>query len=87
MEIRNVELSPVTPFGDYGQVTVAINTDCRMEQLVNLMADLSARKEAIGTLDLRLTASNPKEKTIAVRLTVAGLVPPNLVPKRKEATF
>lgn len=86
VEIRSVEMGMPASFGDaYGEVSVSISTECRMEQLVNFMADLSARKEAIGTRELRLAAANGKEKTVGVRLTIAALVPRKLVPKRKEA--
>jgi len=86
VEVRSVELGPPRPYGDaYGEVTVSINTECTMDQLVNLMADISARKELISTKDLRVAPANPKQKTVNVRLTAAGLVPPRLVPKGRES--
>jgi hypothetical protein len=86
IEIRATELGAIAPFGDdYGAVNVSIQVDCRIEQLLNFLAALAARPELIATRDLRVTAGNPKEKTLSVRLTVAGLVPKALVPQKKGA--
>jgi hypothetical protein len=85
VDIRSVELGQVSPYGDaYGQVTVAVTVECRVDQLVNMMADLSARPELIATSDLRMGIANPKEKTMSVRLAVAGLTPRRLVPQKKD---
>ena len=86
MDLRQVELGQPKQFGDsYGEVTVSATTECRMEQLLNMMADLTGRPELVATRDLRVNAANPKEKTVTVRLTVAGIVPKRLAPQRKEA--
>ncbi len=86
IDLRSIELIPPHSFGEfYGEVSVAITAECHMDQLVNLMSDLTARKEMISTRDLRISASNPKDKTVSVRLTFAGLVPRQLIPKRTEA--
>ena len=86
IEIRATELGAIAPFGDdYGSVNVSIQVECRIEQLLNFLAALAARPELIATRDLRVTAGNPKEKTLNVRLTVAGIVPKNLVPQKKGA--
>ena len=37
--------------------------------------------------DLRVSAANGNEKTVGVRMTIAGLVPKKLAPKRKESAF
>lgn len=86
IEIRATELGAIAPFGDdYGSVNVSIQVECRIEQLLNFLAALAARPELIATRDLRVTAGNPKEKTLSVRLTVAGIVPKTLVPQKKGA--
>ncbi len=86
VEIRSVELGPIRPFGDaYGEVVLSASFECRIDQLVNMLADLSARPELIATSDLRTAAGNPKQKTIGVRMTVSGIVPKRLVPERKGA--
>ena len=80
LDIRNTEIGEVKKFGaDYGEVAVAANFECGIEQLLNLMAALTAQKEMIGTTDLRIGTANPKQKTMPVRLTVSGLVRKELV--------
>ena len=83
IEIRATELGAIAPFGDdYGAVNVSIQVDCRIEQLPNFLAALAARPELIATRDLRVIAGDPKQKTLNVRITVAGIVPKSLAPKK-----
>lgn len=84
LDVRAVELGPVRNFGDaYGEVSVSVTLDCRIDQLVNYMAFLSAQPEIFATDEIRITASNPKLKTMPVRLSISGLVPRKLVPVKK----
>jgi type II secretory pathway component PulM len=83
VDIRATELGAIAPFGDdYGAVNVSIQVECRIEQLLNFLAALDARPELIATRDLRVLAGDPKQKTLNVRITVAGIVPKNLAPKK-----
>jgi hypothetical protein len=84
IEIRQTELGQARSFGDsYGTVSVSVTLDCRIDELVNLLAALSAQPELVATEEIRFGAANPKLKNMPVRLTVAGLLPRNLVPKQK----
>jgi hypothetical protein len=84
VEIRNTEGFGINPLGDaYGEATVSVQLDCRIDQLVNILAGLAARPELVATSDLRITSSNAKDKTITVHLTVAGVVPRKLVPEKR----
>lgn len=84
VEIRSVELGQPRAFGDaYGEVTIAASFECHIEQLVQMLADLSARPELVATNDMRIAAANPKQKTVNVRLAVSGIVPKRLVPEKK----
>jgi type II secretory pathway component PulM len=86
LELRNYELGAIAPFGDdYGAVNVSIQVECRIEQLLNFLASLAARPELIATRDLRVIAADPKQKTLNVRITVAGIVPKNLTLPKKGA--
>jgi hypothetical protein len=86
LELRNYELGAITPFGDdYGAVNVSIQVECRIEQLLNFLAALAARPELIATRDLRVIAADPKQKTLNVRITVAGIVPKSLTLPKKGA--
>jgi hypothetical protein len=81
MDTGQVELFPIRALGkDYGEAVVTVGTNCRIEQLVNLLADLSKQPEAIATRELRITAADPRQKSISVRLTVSGVLPKRLVP-------
>jgi hypothetical protein len=84
VELRSVEIGPVKPYGDaYGEATVAVSMVCHIEQLVNVVAELSQQPEAIATTDVRVLAGDPRQKTITARLTLAGLVARSLVPEKK----
>ncbi len=86
LDFRSVNLGQIRPLGqskDYGEALVAVTFDCAIEQLVNLLADLTAQPQAIVTEEIRILAGNEKQKTLRVRLTLAGLVPAKLVPRRK----
>jgi hypothetical protein len=86
LDLRNTEIGQVRPFGeDYGEVLVSASFESGIEQLLNLMADLTAQKEMIATSDLRIGSANPKQKTMPVRLTVSGLVRRGLVADKKGA--
>jgi hypothetical protein len=86
IDIRATELGAIAPFGDdYGAVNVSIQVDCRIEQLLNFLAALAARPELIATRDLRVVAGDPKQKTLNVRITVAGIVPKALTAPKKGA--
>jgi len=81
METGQVELGQIQPLGKYyGEALVTIGTNCRIEQLVNLLADLSRQPEAIATRELRVLAADARQKTIGVRLTVSAVLPRRLVP-------
>jgi Type II secretion system (T2SS), protein M subtype b len=89
IEVRGGEFPELRPLGDeYGEAAVAVNFDCRIEQLVNFLAALTKEPELLATSEIRIASANPKEKTVSVRLTLAGVVPRNLVPvKRGLAIF
>jgi hypothetical protein len=84
IEIRATELGPILPFaGAYGAINVSLQMECRMEQLVNMIAAIAQQPELLSTSDLRIASGNAKEKTVGVRLTVTGLAPGKLSPARK----
>ena len=85
VEIRGTELNPIRPLGDtYGEASVTVQIDCRMDQLVNLMAAVQSQPEWIATRDLRVLSANAREKTVSARLTVSGVVPRRLVPEKPK---
>lgn len=90
MEVGQVELGGIQAFGaDYAEALISVGTVCRIEQLVNLLADLSKQPEMIATREMRVLAVDPRQKTINVRLTVSGVLPKRLVPEqqRRQGAF
>jgi type II secretion system (T2SS) protein M len=84
IEVRGGEFPEVRPLGEeFGEAAVSVNFDCRIEQLVNFLASLTKESELLATDEIRIASANAKEKTVSVRLTLAGVVPRNLVPVRK----
>ena len=87
LDIKGVELGQPKALGDaYGEVIVSASMDCRIEQIVNLLADLTAQPELIATNELRLGTATGREKMIPVRLTVSGVVSRKLIPQKKGPT-
>ena len=70
--------------GYYGEVNITMRFECQIDDLINFMADLSARPELLATKRLRIQA-NPDNKRIQVSLSVAGLVRPELISRTGEA--
>jgi hypothetical protein len=84
VDIRASEIGQVRALGrDYGEVVVSVSFECRIEQLLNMLADLTAQPELVATSELRVGGANEKQKTMPVRLTVSGIVPRALVPEKK----
>jgi hypothetical protein len=84
IEVRGGEFPELRPLGDdYGEASVSVNFECRIEELVNFLAALTKETELLATDEIRIAAANQKAKTVNVRLTLAGVVPRKLVPVRK----
>jgi Type II secretion system (T2SS), protein M subtype b len=85
LDVGQVELGRSRNFGTaYGQVSVSITVSCRIDDLVNFLASLSAQPELAATEEIRFGASQPKQKIMPVRLTISGLVPRRLIPARQS---
>ena len=84
IDARGGEFGQVRPLGDnYGEVSVAVTFECRIEQLVNFLAALTSEKELLATSEIRISSANAKEKTLMVRLALSGVIPRKLVPEQK----
>lgn len=85
VEMGAIELREPRPFGDgYGEVTLGVSLSGRIEQILNLLADLPNQPEPIATTDMQFSGIEPKEKTLSVRITFSALVPRKLVPQRRQ---
>jgi Type II secretion system (T2SS), protein M subtype b len=78
------QLTEVRPLGsDYGVVSVTESFTCGIEQLVNFLATLPEEPDIVATNDLHISGGNDKQKNIRVRLSLSGVVPKSLAPKKK----
>src|SRR5262245_22690556 len=88
IDARGGELGPVRPLGDdYGEVSVAVSFESGIDHFVNFLALLTSEKALLATSEMRITAANPKEKTVSVRLTLSGVIPRKLVPEQKGSSL
>jgi hypothetical protein len=88
IDVRGAEEMKVRPMADdYAEITVAVSFNCRIEQFVNFMADLANRPELLAPNDIRVSAANPKDKTVSVRLGLSAVAPRKLVPAKKAVQF
>jgi hypothetical protein len=83
IDLRGGDFGAPKAFGDYGLVYATVTFECHVEQLVNFLADLSKEPEIVAPSEERITSANPKEKTMGVRMVLAGVVAKKLVPEKK----
>lgn len=84
VELRQLDVGAVQGLGrDYGEVLVTASLSCRIEQLVNLLADITAQPDLIATHELAVNEGDARQKLLNVRLMVSGVVLRKLVPERK----
>lgn len=83
IDLRSSEFSQPKPLGArYGEVTAATTFECHIEQFVNFMAALSRESDLIAPSEIRINTTN-NQKSIVVRMVLAGVVPRKLVPEKK----
>jgi len=84
IDARGAEELRVRPLADnYGEVLVAVTFTSGIEQLVNFLAALANEPQILATNEMHVSAGDPKQKTVQVRLSVSGVVPKKLVPEKK----
>jgi hypothetical protein len=88
VDVRSSDLGrPVPADKAYGEVSITVSANCRIEQLVNFLAELSNQPELMATSNLQVGAAGDKDKMMSVRLTITGMVARSLVPDKKETLF
>jgi hypothetical protein len=85
LDVRSGDFGAPKAFGDYGTVYATVSFDCHIEQLLNFLADLTREQELIVPSEERISSNNPKEKTMTVRMVLAGIVAKKLIPEKKSA--
>lgn len=84
LDMRQAEFSQPRLYGDaYGAVSVSVTIECRIDELINYLAAISALPELIATDEIRIGQSDQKLKTMPVRLTMLGIVARRLIPEKK----
>lgn len=76
---------PKAAGGDYAQAPLTVNFTCGIEQWINLMATLRNAPQTLSSVDIRLAPADAKNKTVQVRMVVAGYIPASLVARAKGA--
>lgn len=88
VDIKASEFGQVKPLGtEYGEVPVSVMIECGMDQLLNIVAELTSQPEMIAVNEMRIYSANQKTKTANVRLTVSAAVPKRLTPERKGGSL
>lgn len=88
VDVRSSEFGQVRPLGEfYGEAPVSVTMECGVDQLLNIVSELTAQPELVTVNELRVYSANQKQKTTNVRLTVAAAVPRRLVPEKKGSSF
>jgi len=83
IDVHSGDFPAPRAFGDYAIVYTNISFDCHIEQLLNFLADLTREPQLIVPSEERITATNPKDKTMTVRMLLAGVVAKKLLPEKK----
>jgi hypothetical protein len=83
IDVRGGEFGPPKQFGDYGLVYATVSFECHIEELVNFLADLSRAPELAVPSEERIVSVNQKDKTMSVRMVMAGVVAKKLIPVKK----
>jgi len=72
--------------GEYGEIMITASADCKIEQLVNFLAEITKLPELLSTEDLRINSNgNVKEKNLNFQVSISGLVPKKLIPEKRSA--
>jgi len=78
------EVNRVKPLAnDYGEVSVTVTFNCAIEQLVNFLAAIANEPQILATNEINISGGSDKNKTVAVQLSLSGVVPKRLVPDKK----
>jgi hypothetical protein len=86
VEFRTVENGPIELWeGSWARMQLAVSLDCTVDQLVNLLADVSSQPELISVAEMHVSAASDRAKRMPVRITFAALLPRAMAPLKKGA--
>jgi hypothetical protein len=85
IEILSSDFLPPRPLGsEYLQVPLGLRFDCRLDQLVNLLGQLSQGAKSLAVSRLSVQATGEKDKRVNVTMSVAGMMRAQGAPARPE---
>jgi Tfp pilus assembly protein PilO len=74
--LQSSEFGPVKAAGEhYAQVPLTVVFTCGIEQWINWMTAVRNAPQILATEEMRLSLGDPKNKTVQVRMVVAGFIP------------
>jgi Tfp pilus assembly protein PilO len=87
IDFRSVSMGQSRLYGgEYGEMVLIASADCKIEQLVNFLAELTKLPDMVATEDLRINSNgNVKEKNLSFQVTITGLTPKKLIPEKRSA--
>lgn len=85
IDVRGAEeVNRIKPLAnDYGEVSVAVNFTCAIEELVNFLAAIGDEPQILATNEINISGGNDKNKNVQVRLSLSGVVLKKLVPQKR----
>jgi hypothetical protein len=87
IDIRGMEDPRVRPLGaDYGEAIVFVRFTCRIEQLVNFLAQLANEPELLATSQIQITGGTDPNKVLQVRLGLSGVVSKKIAQEKRGGT-
>jgi hypothetical protein len=75
IDIRSNQFLPVKPVGnEYIHIPVVLQFQCRLDQLVNLLTDVSAHQKRLAVSNLYIQALGGKDKQLTVAMELSGFM-------------
>lgn len=83
IDVRSNEFLPLKKLSDdYTEVPIGLQFQCRLDQLVNLLKDISGSPQYLVVPKLMIQSGVSKEKLITVNMQIAGVM--RAEPSKKE---
>jgi len=84
--LQTSEFGQVKVLGeDYAQVPLTVAFSCGVEQWINWMAAIRNAPHTLSTLEMRVVHKDHRNKTVDVRMVVAGYIPASLAGSARRA--
>ncbi len=75
IDFRSNEFMQIKPLNkDYATVPLSVQFQCHLDELVNLLNDLSANPKYLAVSRLSIQASGTKDKLVSVAMQISGIM-------------